>query len=106
MLHTSTTEFLRQLYAAILPAPPASSLPSSISGAGSTSYHLGARLTDAERRDKASKMVGFLRKVRLKADALVGACAADDERERVRMALKTTLESVDKALAFHQSRRR
>jgi hypothetical protein len=103
-LHTTTTEFLRQFYASILPPAPASSLPS-VSAAGSTSYHLGARLTDAQRKEKVDKMVGLLRKVRAKADELVGSCAGE-ERERVRAALSTTLASVDKALAFHQSRRK
>lgn len=104
VLHTTTTEFLRQLYTSILPSAPTPT--STISASGSTTYHLGAKLTEGQKKEKAEKMVGYLRKTKAKADVLEGGCATEEERARVKGALKITLESVDKALSFYQSKKK
>ncbi|KAL7415329.1 hypothetical protein BDY24DRAFT_382565 [Mrakia frigida] len=90
--HTATCEFLRQFWSAILPTPPGNVLNVS---------------SPAEKSAKAAKMVGYLAGTGEKVEAVVGAARGRGaDGEKVRIALKPTLESVDKALFFYRSRKK
>lgn len=87
--HNAACEFLRQFWSAVLPAP-INSLGSSANTA-----------TAAEQKAaKARKMAGYLRGTARKVDSVVASAVSYgmNDSERVREALKPTLDAVDKAL--------
>ncbi|PWY99276.1 hypothetical protein BCV70DRAFT_200854 [Testicularia cyperi] len=106
-LQASTTEFLRQFWNSIAPAP-ASALEEADSsrdvGSGDNSQHPGKeRLFIQQRRTTAVKMATNLAKTRSKVDALLETHAThldQDMEESVEILLSPTMQAVEKALGI------
>jgi len=89
---TAANEFLRQFWSAIY--PPLSDLQSANPP------------TSAQKAAKAAKMAGYLAKTHEKVDALVRAAHAEGvDPSRVQAAMKPLMDAVEKALAFHRTRK-
>ncbi|KAJ9098251.1 hypothetical protein QFC21_004580 [Naganishia friedmannii] len=88
--HNAACEFLRQFWSAVLPAP--------INSLGSSSANSAAAAE--QKAAKARKMAGYLRGTARKVDSVVASAVSYGmkDAERVREALKPTLDAVDKAL--------
>ncbi|KAI0268770.1 hypothetical protein BC834DRAFT_867143 [Gloeopeniophorella convolvens] len=88
---TAANEFLRQFWSAIYPP------------AGET---LGGPTTPAQKAAKAARMAGYLAKTPEKVAAIVGgADKAGVERARVQVGMQPTLDAVNKALEFWETRK-
>jgi transcription initiation factor TFIIH subunit 1 len=90
--HNAACEFLRQFWSAVLPAP--------INSLGSSSANSNTAAAAEQKAAKARKMAGYLRGTARKVDSVVASAASYGmkDAERVREALKPTLDAVDKAL--------
>ncbi|TEB30367.1 hypothetical protein FA13DRAFT_1733682 [Coprinellus micaceus] len=88
---TAANEFLRQYWSATLPQPP--------------ELQTAATATPAQRAAKAVKMIGYLAKTPEKVAAIVmQAQSSNVDAAKVEMAMKPVLESVNRAIAYHQTR--
>ncbi|KAJ9117584.1 hypothetical protein QFC22_004434 [Naganishia vaughanmartiniae] len=90
--HNAACEFLRQFWSAVLPAP--------INSLGASSTSANTAAAAEQKAAKARKMAEYLRGTARKVDSVVASAVTYgmQDADRVREALKPTLDAVDKAL--------